>query len=212
MMPKFLKTENDISLQAKNLAEEINSSLFHSKDAALLQQSLLTTEAQYISMLAADWACYPKPQDQAETPRFLSVTAAFPEGFKLYCLPSNGRLLPVGYTGWYPIEKSVFEILHNTPEHLTHRGAMKPQPLSRDENYIYLFNYSVIQSLRRTPVSARLVKLYAAEILGIPRLKGIAAVTVSEDGQRVARKFGMELRGDMTHDGDIEPVYTIKID
>lgn len=152
----------------------------------------------------ADHACYSMPADQVDFERLSGVMAAFPQGFRVYLAGD----IPVGYTGWYPVAEDVFKILHDAPEKITHRGFMKPVPLAPEGNWIYLFNYSVIPALRGTEQSRALVKSYATEIKCLPQVKGMAAVTVSEDGARIAHKFGMTERGIMTHDGAAERVYT----
>lgn len=158
--------------------------------------------------LAADRACYPRSADRAEPARLFAVMAAFPAGFQVYFaqLP-DGTSLPVGYTGWYPVAEDIFAQLYNTPGEIKHRGFIKPlSTLSDKGDYIYLFNYSIIPSLRGTAQSRQLIKDYAATLKNIA-IKGMAAVTVSEDGARIAEKFGLSCRGDMTHDGDVERVY-----
>ncbi len=155
-------------------------------------------------VLTADWACYTKSADRADFNRLASILAAYPRGFHVYTLPlEDGTLAPVGYTGQYPISESAFHMLHDRPHEITSRGFMLPEAGSP---YIYLFNYSIIPSLRGTAFSRQLVKNYAAEIARLDA-KGLAAVTVSEDGARVAQKFGLSYRGDMTHDGVKEGVY-----
>jgi hypothetical protein len=157
--------------------------------------------------LAADWACYTAPADRAEADRLRAVIAAFPRGFRLYL--SGGE--PVGYTGWYPLPRDVFDRLHDAPQSLTHRGQVMALPgLPPGGGYLYLFNYSIVPALRKTAHSRALVQAYAREINATPHL-GLAAVTVSPDGVRVAEKFGMSYRGDMTHDGVTEGVYALRL-
>lgn len=157
--------------------------------------------------LAADWACYTTPEDQVDEPRLRAVIAAFPGGFRLYM--KDGA--PVGYTGWYPIARDVFDRLHERPQELTHRGQIMPLPeLSPGGDYLYLFNYSIIDALHKTPESKTMIQDFARSVLSTPH-RGLAAVTVSPGGARVAEKFGMAYRGDMTHDGVPEGVYTLRL-
>ena len=156
----------------------------------------------------ADLACYTNPADQADFPRMLSVTAAFPQGFRLYMAQmANGHNLPIGYTGWYPISDNVFDVLHNNPQQFTHRGMITPlKQFEENKSKLYLFNYSVVEPLIGSDTSSQLVKYFAQSLADFPNA-GMAAVTVSENGQRVAKKFGMVYTGDMTHDGEAEGVY-----
>ena len=159
-------------------------------------------------VLAADWACYSEAADRAEFPRMRAVIACFPQGFRLYC---NDEGLPVGYTGWYPVSREVFDRLHDTPQTLRHRGEIAPLPaLAPTGSYIYAFNYSIVERFRKTPQSARMIQTMASEIAGVP-CKGLSAVTVSDDGVRVATRFGMNYRGEMTHDGVPESVYAVRL-
>ncbi len=161
-----------------------------------------------LGIFLADWACYTKPEDRADFARMLSVTAAFPKGFRLYfCALSDGTQLPVGYTGWYPISENIFNVLEKNPAQITHRGFMVPlKETSKDGNYIYLFNYSIVPQLIGSEHSKTLIRDFAASIGATPQ-KGISAVTVSAHGIKVAEKFGMTCSGQMSHDGDIENVY-----
>jgi hypothetical protein len=152
------------------------------------------------ALLLADWLCYTAPEDRADARRMMGTVAAFPSGFRLY----TTRSLPVGYAGWYPVHKTVFEMLAHQPQTLTHRGQITPAGTSE---YLYLFNYSVIPQLRGSCTSSLLVKTLATDIAK-QKPKGLCAVTVSEDGARIAKKFGMIRRGQMTHDGVPEDVYT----
>jgi hypothetical protein len=167
-----------------------------------------------LGIFIADWASYTAPADRGDFARMLSVIAAFPQGFRLYLgEDEQGQRAPVGYTGWYPVSADIFNLLHHTPERVTHRGFMVPlkeQPKPDQDNYLYLFNYSVTPALSGTPQSSALVKDFAASLQDVS-YTGLSAVTVSPHGARIAEKFGMSYRGDMTHDGEAEGVYTLKI-
>ncbi len=164
-----------------------------------------------IAALAADWLSYTAPADQAEFPRLSSVIEKFPSGFRVYFAKiAGGDFYPVGYTGWYPVSDEVFATLHKKPSDIKHRGFMKPVPESARNN-IYLFNYSVAPYLIGTEQSGALIKDFAQTIAETPK-KSLSAVTVSEHGASVAKKFGMTHSGQMTHDGDVENVYTRQFD
>jgi len=157
--------------------------------------------------LEADWACYTTAADKVEPARLEAVIRAFPEGFQIYY--QNNK--PIGYTGWHPVPHDIFSLLHDTPHELTHRGQIMPLPeRSSGGDYLYLFNYSIIPSLQKTPTSRALLQSFAREVKSTPH-KGLAAVTVSPDGARVAERFGMNYRGNMTHDGEPEGVYALRL-
>lgn len=156
--------------------------------------------------LLADWACYPAPADRAEPERLAAVMAGFPSGFTLYLARSRDGIRPVGYTGWYPLDDLVFRTLTAAPETMDGRGAMRPQPAFAPGAPVYLFNYSLVPSLRRTAASRAMLSAYAAEIGALDH-GGLAAVTVSEDGARFARRLGCAPGGWLTHGGEAERVY-----
>jgi hypothetical protein len=169
-----------------------------------------STEWRRFAMAAfvADWACYETPADRADFPRLLSVIASFPVGFRLWlCKLTSGRYVPVGYTGWYPISRNIFTLLHDQPDTIKHRGFMVPlQMITPDANFVYLFNYSIVSQLHRSRHSSNLIKSYAAEIAAAAP-HALAAVTVSEDGARVAQRFGLTRTGSMVFQGEVENVY-----
>jgi len=158
-------------------------------------------------ILAADEACYTAPADRADFERLQAAITAFPAGFRLYL--SGGK--PVGYTGWYPVARDIFDRLHDAPDTLIHRGQIMPLPaLSSGGDYLYLFNYSMIARLHKTAESRAMMQEFARTVRSTSH-RGLVAVTVSPDGVRVAEKFGMTYRGDMNHDGVAESVYTLRL-
>jgi hypothetical protein len=114
----------------------------------------------------------------------------------------------VGYTGWYPIAGPIFDLMYDNPESITHRGIIMPAKLEAHP-YVYLFNYSVIPQLRKTRHSARVVKSLAQELESI-RPRGMATVAVSEDGARIASRFGLSQRGTMRFQGEEEKIYAMR--
>jgi hypothetical protein len=153
--------------------------------------------------LVADHVCYLTGEDRADFPRLRAAILGYPEGFRLYYMDDA----PVGYTGLYPIAPDIFDRLHDAPHMLRHRGDMMP---ARDGRHIYLFNYSIAPAFRKTAYSRAMMQDYAAAVRGLD-CKGLAAVTVSKDGARVAERFGLRYRGDMTHDGAPEGVYALRL-
>lgn len=154
----------------------------------------------------ADRLCYPHPADQADYPRLATVVSSFPLGFHLYFTMCDDTHIPVAYTGWYPIGTDIFDMMHDTPERITHRGMMKPQP---NGEYIYLFNYSIIPAFQKTAQSKSMLQDYAKAISNIPHM-GMSAVTVSTAGMNVARRFGLSQTGMMTHECEPEAVFCLK--
>lgn len=165
-----------------------------------------------IGALIVDWACYDAEADRADFQRLYDVFSAFPRGFRLWlCQTASGEQIPVAYTGWYPISPSAFEKAHTAPNTLLHRRELWPlNGISQDGNYIWLFNYSIIASLRRSIESRRMLKEYAEDIKRIPVL-GMAAAVLSEASKSVVAKFGMTYSGDMMHDGVAENVFSTKL-
>lgn len=171
------------------------------------------SRCQFISMtLLADWTSYAPPlyslADRCAFERMNRVVRSFGEGFRLllYRL-DDGTSVPVGYTGWYPISREIFLQLERQPEKLTDRGLVKPIALDTDI-YVYLFNFSVVQPLRHTRASKMLLSALKADLEEYNK-KGLACVTVSEDGKRISHRYGMDVSGEMTHMGEAEEVYTI---
>ncbi len=168
------------------------------------------------ALLLADWLSYGRSADRVSYVRLQGVVRDFRSGFRLYvCRPSEGELVPVGYSGWYPIEESVFEKMEQAPSSLTNRGQIRPSLLfnPQDEQgaYVYLFNFSVAPSLKGGWLARRLLEDLKNELTAFPK-RGLASVTVSEDGQRVSRRFGLEKTGAMTHEGDVEDVFVRRFD
>lgn len=161
-------------------------------------------------LFLADWSCYDTPADRVDFARLLFVTQMFPAGFRLWtCILEDGIETPVGYTGWYPVSETVFQTLEKRPDSVTHRGFMFPLRETGNSPLLYLFNYSIVPQLRKTPQSKALLETMAKDMTAIhPR--GLAAVTVSEDGIRVAKRYGLKHTGDMVFEGEREGVYTCR--
>jgi len=161
--------------------------------------------------LVADWACYHAAEDRADYQRLHNVITAFPRGFRLWSLPGNdGHPIPVAYTGWYPVSTEAFSKAHDMPAALTHRRELWPlSALPNDGAFIWLFNYCIVESLRRSTESRRMLRAYADDLAAI-EVSGMAAAVLSEESKRVVAKFGMTYRGDMTHDGVAENVFATR--
>lgn len=148
------------------------------------------------ALLLCDWACYPRPQDRVEPGRLREVVEAFPAGFRAYfarfAAAGDPGWLPVGYSGWFPIAEETFRLFRAGSPRLADRRRIRPlSSLSPQGDFLYLFNYSVLPALRGTACARRLLGELGIEI-GRTAIRGLCAITVSEDGARVARRFGMQ--------------------
>jgi hypothetical protein len=84
--------------------------------------------------------------------------------------------------------------------------------LSPDGDYLYLFNASIIPRLRpQTAASRSLLKAFLTDIAKT-EARGLASVTVSEDGARICQVLGLAYRGDMIFEGEAEQVYAARFD
>jgi hypothetical protein len=158
--------------------------------------------------LLADWASYPLPAHRVSFERLAFVMNAFPEGFRIFWLDCPGEgFLPVGYSGFYPIAPATFERLEGADGGLADRRIWPLTPAPPRGQYMYLFSYSIVDPLRRSPWSRRLVRALAEDV-GERAPAGLAALTVSADGRRVAERFGLRQTGVVHHAGSEEWVYT----
>lgn len=142
---------------------------------------------------AADLVCYHTPADQVSFERLLLVLHAFPEGFRTWgVVDDEGEWLPVGYSGFYPIAEETFAQLEQADPRLASRWILPSSPSSgHNAAYVYLFNYSIAAPLRKSAYSKRLLSSLAADLATFsPR--GMATITVSPEGLRVAKQFGLE--------------------
>jgi hypothetical protein len=161
-----------------------------------------------LAALVADWACYTDPAAKESYPHLLRVVSTFPAGFRVWLHQySEDTYIPVGYSGWHPIPEAVYSKLHDTPEQITNRDQIMPiKGLEHDCNYAYIFNISIIQQLQKTTISKSLIKTLVDDLQKQP-LAGLAVITVSPDGQRIARRFGLHQTGSITHHGQKEEAF-----
>lgn len=150
-----------------------------------------------LAVFAADLLSYPKPEDQVSFSRLQFVMDAFPQGFRLWwAKSSNDRWLPVGYSGWYPMLETTFELFATSPDKLKSRMVV-PQEGSP---FLYLFNFSVAEHAKKTLLSKELMQRLAGDIAS-QNAKGLACITVSSDGVKAATRFGMRLAGHFQNEG-----------
>lgn len=142
-------------------------------------------EAFRRAVYEADCACYPK-EYQVHWDQLGVVLRRFPRGFRLWLGDEGRGWRPVGYSGWYPVAPDFLRLLRDYPEDAASVAAVPHE----GSGCLYLFNYSVVSALRRSLASASLMKKLAEEVEN-EHPTALCAATVSEDGVRVARRFGM---------------------
>lgn len=159
----------------------------------------------------ADLACYAEPRDQVSFARLLDAMRAFPRGFRLWGARIAGaEWLPLGYTGVVPIAAETFERLERGEASLAGSPIAALPAVEPGGSFLYLFNFSVVPKLRGTPLSARVVKALAGDVARTP-YRGLAALTVSREGERVVERFGMEARGRVGGAARHETAFTCRV-
>ncbi len=159
-----------------------------------------------LATFLADLICYSNPVDQVSFERLIFVMHSFPQGFRTWWIKlPNQPWWPVGYTGWYPMLETAFEAFKNNPDKLTSRMVV-PTHLNKTRPLLYLFNSSVAPQLKQKILTKPLMSMFAQDI-SQQNPKGLACITVSEDGSRIAKRFGMSCTGSLTIDGCAEGVF-----
>lgn len=158
------------------------------------------------AILAADWLTYAAPDDRADFLRLGFVIDRFPEGFRAWFVADGGRWIPVGYSGWYPIDAPTFLRLETNNPPWRDR-AVVPLTHVAEGDFLYLFNYSILPAFRRGTGSRRLLRALADEIKPVASA-GLAAITVSDDGCRVAANFGLTFKKPITVGRSPEQIWT----
>lgn len=162
-----------------------------------------------LGLFAADLACYETSGDQVTFDRLSYVVSRFPEGFRLWWREAaDGGWLPVGYTGWYPVSATTFSRLESGDPALADR-LIPPARDAAERPFIYVFNYSAALSSRRSSLSRALMQRLADDLAAADPA-GLAAITVSEDGMRIAERFRMKLRAELDLGGLSEWVYAVR--
>ena len=150
----------------------------------------------------ADLACYAEPADQVSFDRLVGAMRAYPQGFRVWGARLGGAgsaWVPLGYTGVIPIAAGTFAWFEQGTASLTGPVIAALAEIEPGGSYLYLFNFSVVPSLRGTRMAARAVKALAEDVARTPH-RGLAALTVSSDGERVVERFGMTARGRAGHE------------
>lgn len=140
--------------------------------------------------LAADWACYPNESEQVERWRLHHVLSAYPTGFRTYFIQHQQRWLPVGYSGFYPVSNTLHGELAAGRVPTLDRQSLLPDTSLPHSGLFYVFNYSVVPAFLGSWLSRTLVGDLSAALEHV-QPTALCAITVSEAGQRVARRFGM---------------------
>jgi hypothetical protein len=159
-----------------------------------------------LALLLADWVSYDSADDRVDFGRLAFVVGRFPRGFRLWFSEVDGLgWVPVGYTGWYPIDPTTFDqLLAGAPVHADR--AVVPLREVGPAPVLYLFNYSVARPFRRTAASRRLLSAYFADVEA-QSPGGLAAITVSGDGSRVAARAGLAPVAELRSGTCLEHVY-----
>jgi hypothetical protein len=157
---------------------------------------------------AADLACYAEPADQVSFDRLVDAMRLFPRGFRVWGAPIAGAgsaWVPLGYTGVIPIAEATFARFEAGAATLAGPTISALPAIEEGGSFLYLFNFSVVPALRGTRLAARVVKALADDVARLPH-RGLAALTVSRDGERVVERFGMTPRARTAH----ESVFTCR--
>ncbi|MEP7122982.1 MAG: hypothetical protein ABJE95_18790 [Byssovorax sp.] len=150
----------------------------------------------------ADLACYAEPADQVSFDRLEGAMRVCPQGFRVWGARAGGAgsaWLPLGYTAVIPIAATTFAWFEEGTASLTGPVITALPEIEPGGSFLYLFNFSVVPSLRGTTMAARVVKALADDVARTPH-RGLAALTVSGDGERVVKRFGLSARGSAGHE------------
>ena len=160
----------------------------------------------------ADLACYAAPSDQVSFDRLVDAMRVFPSGFRLWGAQIGGAgsaWVPLGYSGVHPISEATFARIERGAVSLAGPAIAALPAVEEGGSFLYLFNYSVVPALRGTWMAACLLKALADDVARLPH-RGLAALTVSRDGERVAERFGMAARGHIEGAAAHDTVFTCR--
>lgn len=194
--PEMAKDAEVTSLQWENI--------FQRPDSPFGLHASINWRKFVLATYVADLASYEKPVDQVDFNRLLYVMNAAPGGFRVWWIKPKGQeWIPAGYTGWYPMLSTMYNVFKCAPETLVDRTVVP----TKDSKLLYLFNFSVAEQLKKTALSRALMTQFAQDIER-QKAEGLACITVSEDGARIAKRFGLKQSGYLTIEGSKEGVYT----
>jgi hypothetical protein len=162
----------------------------------------------FLAALVADWATYTAPVDRADYARLKYIMTSAYKYFRIWCCRSpEGELLPVGYSGWYPIAPFVFDALRNDPSQIDDRGVFMPLRFVKPEDITtaYAFNISIIEPLKNTICAQRMIRAYKRD--GQKAGLNIAAITVSPEGTKFSTLGNLHAAGEVTVQGESETLF-----
>lgn len=160
-----------------------------------------------LAVFLADLVSYTNLVDQVNLDRLLFVMHAFPQGFRTWWIKfPDQSIWPVGYTGWYPMLETHFDLFENHPGTLKDRMVVPYLYPEGQKPFLYLFNFSAVSKLKKTELTSSLMKSFIHDI-GYKDLGGMACITVSEEGTRLAGRLGMQQSGNLIVDGVPEGVF-----
>lgn len=163
-----------------------------------------------LSTYFSDVVSYPQPVDQVNFERLLFVMHTFPEGFRTWWIElAQNMWWPVGYSGWYPMHESAFEIFEKHPEKLRDRMVVPYKvvgPTSQNP-YLYLFSFSAAPQLKGSILTKALMKAFIKDI-DAAQPAGLSCITVSGDGVRIASRLGLTQTGTLNLNGHLEGIFT----
>lgn len=163
------------------------------------------------AIFLADLACYTTSVDQVNFERLLFVLHTFPLGFRVWGIQvSSEEWLPVGYSAWYPVAEPTFGQLERADPLLASRLVAPLSTVEHGRSLVYLFNYSIAAPFRKAQYSKTLLAHLTEDIQKCSP-KGLAAITVSSDGIRIAERLGLRITGSLLFDGLPESILTVRL-
>jgi len=163
----------------------------------------------FLATLFADWACYEALVDRADYARLKYIMTSAARYFRVWmCTLPDGQILPVGYTGWYPIARFVYDGLQRDPSQIDDRGIFMPlrYVAPEDIRYAYAFNISIIKELKNTSCSRQMIRSYQKDARSLGKA-GIAAITVGADGAKLSSMTDFKKSGTVTVQGESETLF-----
>jgi len=155
------------------------------------------------ALLAADHRCYPRVVDRLSRERAELLLAAAELRVRLW-FDEHGE--PCGYTAIHTIAAPVLALLEQPPATAPDRSFVQPAKAGEAAAGVYLFNYSIAPELRRSAASRVLIAGLADDITAMPQSLPVAALCVSDEGIRVAERFGLRAHARLEVGGDLETV------
>jgi hypothetical protein len=167
----------------------------------------------FLATLLADWATYEHPTDRVDYARLKYIMTSAHRYTRLWCCRlSDGTVMPVGYTAWYPIAKSVYEGAVRDSASIDDRGYFMPLRNAKveDVRYSYAFNINIIASLRNTVCSYKLIRACQHDLTGPLKQAHVLAVAVDDAGQKFLQMMKFNPVGAITVDGEEETLFARK--